>query len=82
MGEIICERVKVKDEDHLASLDAYEGCNGNTDRCLYHRVQAGDDWVYVSNHDIDERRKVEVTSGDWLEYKNQGAGSNSQLTEV
>ena len=65
--KVVCERIVVKDEDHLASLDSYEGCNGNTNRCLYHRVQVGEDWVYVYNQDIDEDFDTEVISGDWLE---------------
>ena len=80
--KVICERIEIQDEAHLSSLDMYEGCHGNTENCLYHRVKVGNDWVYVYNDDIDEDFDEEVTSGDWLDFKGQESGSNSRLAEV
>lgn len=83
---ILCERIKVKDEGHLAALDSYEGCNGNTPECLYHRVNLNEDqqhldplWIYVYNGHPDNRPVVQ--GGDWLSHKGEMKGLNSQLTE-
>ena len=77
---VVCERIVVKDEAHLRSLDSYEGCNGNQPSCLYHRVKHGDDWIYLYNGPLEDY--PEVPDGDWLTFKGQQAGSNAQLAEA
>ena len=77
--KVICERIQIKDETHLNDLDSYEGCHGNTEHCLYHRVKHGDDWVYLFNGPLDDY--PEVPDGDWLKFMGQDSGSNSQLSE-
>lgn len=77
---VVCERIQIKDEAHLAALDAYEGCNGNTPSCLYHRSKNGDDWIYLYNGPLEDY--PEVPDGDWLAFKGQSVGSNAQLTEA
>ena len=78
--------VPVKDEDHLARLDQYEGCNGNTPGCLYHRVNIMEDqehlepvWLYVYNGHPDNRPVV--PDGDWLAHQGADAGSNTRMIE-
>lgn len=87
--KVVCERVEVKDESHLATLDAYEGCNGNTPGCLYHRVNLYEDqmeldptWIYLYNKFIDKDFEPEVESGDWLGYRGESSGTNAKLMEV
>lgn len=77
---IVCERVEVKDEDHLRALDRYEGYYPDSPNdSLYFRKKVGDDWLYVYNSVYDEDKQV--PDGDWLEHKNQLSGVNSQLAE-
>lgn len=76
---IVCERIEVQNQSHLDDLDRYEGCDGNTKTCLYHRVKEGGDWLYVYNGYLHNR--IVVPDGDWLAYTGHDEGSNSQLTE-
>jgi len=82
---VVCEMIDVKDEEHLARLDAYEGCNGNTDSCLYHRVnlatEENQDPIYLYLYNGGGSGE-EVVSGDWLKHKDQEAGSNSRLVSA
>lgn len=81
--KVVCERVPIKDADHLQSLDAYEGYNEKfPSQSLYTREMIGNDYIYIYNRDIDKGSKTEVVNGDWLAYKQAGAGSNSQLMGV
>lgn len=74
---VVCERITVKDQDHLNDLDSYEGCHGNTPQCLYHREKVGDDWIYLYNGSVEGRPEVE--DGDWLGYRDEQEGSNASL---
>lgn len=78
-SQVVFERIEVLDEDHLADLDRYEGCRGNTESCLYHRIKDGEDWVYVYNRDLDRIAGNQVESGDWLKYSGKSFGRNKRL---
>lgn len=76
--------VPIKDDDHLAALDAYEGCCGNTPNCFYHRINVNhsdDDplYLYVFNESVENSPRVH--SGDWLDYKEHAQGVNAHLME-
>lgn len=80
-GSVVCERVPVKDDQHLAQLDRYEGHYPDDPKAsLYLRETIGDDYIYVYNGDPHEDRLV--VGGDWLAYKGEVAGSNAKLVEA
>lgn len=77
---IICEEIKV-DDAGLARLDRYEGYYPDSpEMSLYLRTPYKDGYIYTYNGSFSNKELIE--SGDWLEHKNQSAGSNSQLAEV
>ncbi|QDP56973.1 MAG: hypothetical protein Unbinned2691contig1000_47 [Prokaryotic dsDNA virus sp.] len=80
-GEIVCERVEVKDDEHLASLDRYEGYSEeNPESSLYTRQLHGDDFIYVYNCSVNE--DTEVEGGDWLEFTGETRGRNAHLATL
>ena len=80
-GTITCERIEVRDDDHLAQLDRYEGYReGDELGSLYIREKVGDDFIYVFNRgELNEDNKI--SNGDWLEHRKEATGQNSHLSE-
>lgn len=77
--KIVCERISVKDDEHLAQLDRYEGYREEDPMTsLYVREKVGDDFIYVFNSEPNEDHVVE--GGDWLAYRNEAKGRNAQLS--
>ncbi|QDP50581.1 MAG: hypothetical protein Tp1125DCM00d2C21254131_22 [Prokaryotic dsDNA virus sp.] len=80
-GTIIAERVEVKDDAHLSSLDRYEGYNEESpETSLYTRQQYGDDIIYVYNGEPPEDNLVE--GGDWLKHTGEEKGANAHLATL
>ena len=73
--EIICERVEVDSLDRFDRLEGYREHAPETS--FYIRCPLLDGWIYEYNGRVDNRDLIE--SGDWLAYRGQKKGSNSDL---
>lgn len=77
-SSIVCERVEVRDDEHLAKLDRYEGYRESApETSLYIRTKVGDDYIYIYNSEPEEKQRVK--SGDWLIHTEKETGKNAQL---